>query len=125
MSDPSSDLEGFILRYFRAYAAHDVHAVVDMIGDPQVRHDAGGTTTLTAADTRARIEHWFARYRSMQFEPVRLVADADTVSVVWNATLTPADGEAVAASSIEVFRVERGRIVEVWNAAASFAPFLP
>jgi limonene-1,2-epoxide hydrolase len=125
MSAPPTDLVAFLLDYFRAYDEHDVAAIVGMIGDPQVRHVAGETTTLTTADTTARIEHWFATYSSMHFEPVVLVADGNRISATWNATLTTAGGEAVLASSIEVFRVERGRIVEVWNAEPAFAHFLP
>lgn len=119
------DLVEFMRRYFDAYNRSDVEAVLSMVGDTQVRHIAGETAVLDAAASRARVEHWFQVYRTMHFEPVVVVADDPLVSATWNAVATPHSGEGVVVSSIEVFRIEHGRIVEVWNAKESYAHFLP
>lgn len=124
MSD-QPDLVEFMQRYFDAYNRSDVEAIVSMVGAEQVRHVAGETTVLDAAASRARVEHWFEVYRTMHFDPVVVVADAPLVSAVWNAVATPHDGDRVVVSGIEVFRIDNGRIVEVWNAKESYAHFLP
>ena len=119
------DLVEFLRRYFDAYNRTDVDAVLSMVGHTQVRHIAGETAVLDAAASRERVEHWFRVYRTMHFEPVVVVADAPLVSAIWNAVATPHSGDPVVVSSIETFRIEDGRIVEVWNAKESYAHFLP
>ncbi|MFM2072410.1 MAG: hypothetical protein RLZZ623_2673 [Actinomycetota bacterium] len=128
MSDTSPDLDAFVLRYIDAYNSGDIESIIAMIGDPQVRHAAGETVIHTAAQTRARIEGFYVVYSSMQFRPVVMVSRGDMVSLTWNATFTTVSSEATAGertelSSIEVFRIEAGRIVEVWNAKESLAHF--
>jgi hypothetical protein len=128
VSDTSPDLDAFVLRYIDAYNSGDIESIIAMIGDPQVRHAAGETVIHTAAQTRARIEGFYVVYSSMQFRPVVMVSRGDMVSLTWNATFTTVSSEATAGertelSSIEVFRIEAGRIVEVWNAKESLAHF--
>ena len=121
----SPDLVAFMERYFDAYNRTDVEAILSMVGAEQVRHVAGETSVLDAAASRERVEHWFQVYRTMHFEAVVVVAADPFVSATWNAVATPHSGDRVVVSSIEVFRVDNGRIVEVWNAKESYAHFLP
>jgi ketosteroid isomerase-like protein len=80
---------------------------------------------MTLAASTERIAGFFATYRTLDFTPVVLVEHGDMVTCVWNAELVAVTGEPSRISSIEVFRIADGRIVEVWNAEASSAHWLP
>jgi predicted ester cyclase len=116
----------FIRHYLvEVYGNRRLEAVGDYIGDPQIRHVGGGTSTLSLAASTERIAGFFEAYSELDFWPVILVADDDIVTCVWNANLTTRAGATLEFSAIELFRIADGRIVEVWNTEPSAGHWLP
>jgi len=89
----------------------------NLIGDSVIRHDVGEATTLTHEQAVQRIvDHW-AMFDTLCFDLKLVVAgdDGEHVAIVYESPMRLTDGTAMTISSMEVFRVVDGRIVEVWN----------
>lgn len=82
----------------------------EITADPVVRHYAGRIQTMDHDTQIARIQdrHKTARPR---FDGIIQFAEGPWVAYVWNNT-TEQGGKK---SGIEIFKVEEGRITEVWN----------
>jgi predicted SnoaL-like aldol condensation-catalyzing enzyme len=57
----------------------------------------------------------------LDFTLLRVIAEGEFVSIVYQCRSRSRDGNEFTVASIEVFRVVDGRICEVWNAAHSYA----
>ena len=109
--------DDFIRRYLvELYGNRRLDLIGEFIGDPQIRHSGGETTTLSLAANTERVADLFETYSTLDFWPEILLAHGDLVTCVWNANLTPRAGETLEFSAIELFRIVDQRIVEVWNA---------
>jgi predicted SnoaL-like aldol condensation-catalyzing enzyme len=118
--------DDFIRRYLvEVYSNRRLDMVGEFIGEPQIRHDAGVTHTLSLAASTERVAGFFETYTTLDFWPVILIAQDDMVSCAWNANLTPRAGATVEFSAIELFRIADAKIVEVWNTAATRGHWLP
>ena len=89
----------------------------ELMGDSVIRHDVGETQTLTHRQAVQRIiDHW-AMFETIRFDLNLVVAgdDGEHVAIAYESPMTLTDGNAMTISSMEIFRVVGGRIVEVWN----------
>lgn len=85
--------------------------IPELCADQIVRHDANTVTVLDLDEQIARIRHNFEELRPT-FEPVVLAGDDQFITLVWNVTGRDPHWKWC---GIEIFRVENGKIVEVWN----------
>lgn len=91
---------------------NETHLVREYCADPIVRHDGGGKTTrLTHDEQIARISGQYQEYVP-KFSDVVLAGDHEYVTSVWNVSGKDPEWKLC---GIEVFRVQEGRITEVWN----------
>lgn len=90
----------------------------ELLGDTVTRHDVGEVKVLTHQEAVARVvDHW-AMFEAIRFDLNLIVAgdDGEHVALVYESPMTLKDGgEDITVSSMEIFRVIDGRIVEVWN----------
>ena len=87
----------------------------EIIGEEIVRNTPGGRTVLTHDQAVRRVRDLWATVKSVHFTLLRIVADAELCSIVYQADIVNHDGTPDFIAAIEVFRVEEGRVVEVWN----------
>lgn len=87
----------------------------ELIADELVRNELTGRVVLSRAQARERAEKLWAGVRDVRFRLLRTLADGELCAIVYQADIVHHDGREDAISSIEVFRVVDGRIVEVWN----------
>lgn len=86
-----------------------------IIADELVRNELSGRVVLTRAQARERAEKLWDTVKHVQFRLLHTVADGELCAIVYQADMVHHDGTDEAISSIEVFRVVDGQIVEVWN----------
>ena len=87
----------------------------EIIGAEIVRNTPGGRTVQTYEQAVQRVRDLWAGVKSVHFTLLRIVADDELCSIVYQADIVKHDGTADVIASIEVYRVSEGRIVEVWN----------
>jgi ketosteroid isomerase-like protein len=98
------------------YHRRNLDALDELVAEPMIRHEPGGhRVALSRAETRARIASFHQQFRSMRFSTRLVVDDGTRVATAYEADLVDHDGEIHTICGIEVFVVENGRIVEVWN----------
>lgn len=85
--------------------------IPELCADRIVRHDANTVTMLELDEQIARIKHNYEELRPT-FEPVILAGDHEYITLVWNVTGRDPNWKWC---GIEIFRVQDGKIVEVWN----------
>ncbi|MFM2372903.1 MAG: hypothetical protein RIS85_2625 [Pseudomonadota bacterium] len=85
--------------------------IPELCADRIVRHDANTVTVLELDEQIARIKHNYEELRPT-FEPVILAGDDEFITLVWNVTGRDPNWKWC---GIEIFRVQHGKIVEVWN----------
>jgi hypothetical protein len=100
---------------FELYNRQRFDLVEELVAPSMVRHEVGGTTVLSRAQARARIETLCAGVRDFVFTLLHTIVDGDYVCIVYQCDMTLHDGTPDAISSIEVFHVVDGLITEVWN----------
>lgn len=106
------ELYNFVVWNQRDYAmAHE------LLGESVIRHEVAGSHTLTRDQAVQRIRDVWALFDDVHFELPVLVAgdDGEHIAIVYDTTMTAADGTVVEVGSTEIFRVVDGRIIEVWN----------
>jgi predicted SnoaL-like aldol condensation-catalyzing enzyme len=88
----------------------------ELIADTMIRHEVGEAHTLTRADALKRVTDTWAQMDWLRFDLNVVIdgRDGEHVAMVWDSTMAK-DGNEVKVASIEVFRVVKGQIVEVWN----------
>jgi predicted SnoaL-like aldol condensation-catalyzing enzyme len=89
----------------------------ELMGATVIRHEVGEATTLTHEQAVDRIvDHW-AMFDKLRFELNLVVAgdDGEHVAIVYQSPMELKDGTDTTISSMEIFRVVDGRIIEVWN----------
>jgi predicted SnoaL-like aldol condensation-catalyzing enzyme len=89
----------------------------DLFADSVIRHEVGQAHVLTRAEAVQRVVDLCQAFADIHFDLKVVVAgdDGEHVTIVYESTMTTADGAAVVIASIEVFRVLDGRITEVYN----------
>lgn len=95
----------------------DLELADELMGDSVVRHDVGEVKTLTHDQAVQRIvDHW-ELFDTLRFDLHLVVAgdDGEHVAIVYQSPMQLKDGTKTDVGSMEIFRVQDGRIVEVWN----------
>jgi predicted SnoaL-like aldol condensation-catalyzing enzyme len=87
----------------------------EIIGAEFVRNTPGGRIVLTHDQAVQRVRDLWATVEHVHFTLLRIVADDELCSIVYQADIVKHDGTADVIAAIEVFRVDQGRVVEVWN----------
>lgn len=95
----------------------DLDLAEELLGDTVIRHEVGASHTLTRAEAVRRVADVWRLFESLRFDLNVVVEgeDGEHVAIVYNSTMTTADGTETNIGSIEVFRVVGGRITEVYN----------
>ncbi len=98
------------------YHRRNTSVIAEVVADPTTRHEPGGETQLlTLADSLARAAKLQADFSAMRFDDVVFITNETDVCWVFDAVLTRADGREVRMCGAEIFRVQDGKITEVWN----------
>jgi ketosteroid isomerase-like protein len=100
---------------FELYNGRRFELADELVAESMVRHEVGGTTVLSRAQARERIETLCAEVQDFNFTLLHTIVDGDYVCIVYQCDMTRHDGTPDAISSIEVFHVVDGVITEVWN----------
>lgn len=119
MTDTSPDTspEAVVRRYLAVlYNERRLDLVPELIADPEIRHAPGETRLMTLAENIERLEKMLAQCPVLRFEPSVVITQGDLVSVAWNGWSTQTNGKTYEFAAVELFRVNDGRIVEIWNA---------
>ncbi len=101
------------------YHRGDTAVVREICADPLVRHDPGRRTELTHEAQIARIDADLPQWQPF-FTAEVLAGDDEHAVLVWTAEGRTADRRL---TGIEVFRVDEGRITDVWNAPYTTEPW--
>ena len=115
--DHMSDAESVVRRYWRRiWLERDLDALESLVSEPIVRHGPDGTETLTRRQLRRRLAGAFDAVRASEVSFDAITAEgADvwvrlTVRGVSLATAAP-----MSLVWLAQYRVEGGRIVELWG----------
>lgn len=123
MSQENKDI---VRRFWEAFARKEFDAATDLVTDDVVMHNS----EYDGRDGfRAELEFWRAAFPDLSITLEDLVAEGDRVATRVTATGThggdfmgyPATGRAMTAGEIDIFRVENGKIAEVWSGPDLFA----
>ncbi|WP_110918290.1 MULTISPECIES: nuclear transport factor 2 family protein [Mycobacteriaceae] len=115
-SVPMADPRTVIERYnYELWNERNYPVGEQIIGEQIIRNTPGGRTVLTHDEAVQRVRDLWAGVRSVHFTLPHIVADEQLCSIVYQADIVHHDGTHDVISSIEVYRVVGGRIVEVWN----------
>jgi len=89
----------------------------ELMGESVIRHDVGEVKTLTHEQAVQRIVDTWEMFDTLRFDLNMVIAgeDGEFVTLVYESPMTTKDGHEMTISSMEIFRVVDGRIVEVWN----------
>ncbi len=123
---PTPTPEQVVRRYLEEmYNERRLDLVGELIADPEIRHAPGERRVMTLADNTERLEKMFAQCPVLRFEPSVVIAQDDLVSVAWNGWSTQADGRSYEFAAVELFRVQDGKITEIWNSKEAKGHWLP
>lgn len=111
-------------RYFSMWNSADI-AAADSILASNVTGHANGATLHGPETFKQRVTHLWKAYPDAKFSLDDLVATEDRVVVRWTFSgknigpfpRRPATGHAVAVTGMNLFRIEAGKIAEVWVSA--------
>lgn len=119
--DANKDL---VRRFTEATNAADWDALAEVVADDFERHSAAspGPPVTSRSDFVALQETFLESFPDQRVTLERLVAEGDRVAVLatYSATLSgpmgdfPATGQATALPFLAIFRIEAGRIAELW-----------
>ena len=97
------------------YSQHRLDLVRELIAPETWRHTPGGSVMLTLDESIERIGSFLEKFPVIRFEHAASVVEGEMVTSIWNGWLRTQDGKDLEIGGIEVFRVVKGQIVEVWN----------
>ena len=95
----------------------DLVLAEELLADNVIRHEVGQAHTLAHAQAVQRVADVWQLFDSVHFD-LNIVIEGDDgehVAIVYDSTMTAADGVETNVASMEVFRVVDGKITEVWN----------
>lgn len=112
----SADAESVVRAYWdRVWLQRDLDALADLVADPVVRHTNEGTQSLTRRELRRRLAGAFEAVRACEVSLDAITADG---AMVWlRLTLRGVSLASAAPMSLAwlaQYRVEHGRIAELW-----------
>ena len=86
-----------------------------IIADTVTRYDPGKIQTLTRDEALRRVKDGWTNFTTCEFKLPKLLAEGEYVTQIWESHGTTKEGKESLYGSIEVFRVEEGKITEFWN----------
>lgn len=93
----------------------------DILADEVIRNYPGERKFLTREESVERIREGIERLSKLDFHFHHFFEAGDIITMIWDADATyAADGKDTIFGGIEIFRVEDGKICEVWNSEYSF-----
>ena len=109
--------EWLVNRYWeRIWLDRDLDALEDLVADPVVRHMAEGTETLTRRELRRRLAAAFEAVRGCEVSIHDQIAEGPTV---WTRLtlrgVSLATAKPMSVAWMAQYRVEDGRIAEIWS----------
>ena len=112
----SADAESVVRAYWdRVWLQRDLDALEDLVADPVVRHSNDGTQSLTRRELRRTLAGAFEAVRVCEASIDSIAADG---AMVWlRLTLrgvSLANAAPLSLAWMAQYRVERGRIAELW-----------
>jgi predicted SnoaL-like aldol condensation-catalyzing enzyme len=99
----------------------DLDLAKELFADTVIRHEVGEAHTLTREQAVNRVKDIWELFDNLRFDLNIVLAgdDGEHVAIVYDSTMTTKDGTEtnteITIASIEVFRVVKGKITEVWN----------
>lgn len=96
----------------RAWNAYDFDVIDEIFADKIYRHEPNNVSSMTRDQWKTRVMHQSAATEPFTSDEI-LFANDEYCGIVWNTWTRK--GEEVTVCGIEVFKVEDGRIVAVWN----------
>jgi SnoaL-like protein len=89
--------------------------IPSLLANPLRRHHPGGTQVFTHEDMLRRYDEYHRRFAKISGVGRHYICDGPYVALVWDFRMEDPSGAAKTISSIEIFKVVDGKIVEVWN----------
>ena len=110
-------------RFYEHLRAGTIGAATDIVTPDCVRHDPSGHQEPGPSGFAARVKRTDAAFTDLNSVPDIVMAEGDKVAVRWTITGRhtgpyrgfPSTGREVTFSSVNIFRIENGRIAEIWN----------
>jgi predicted ester cyclase len=114
--------------YDEVWHGDDYRVADEILAEHYIRHDGSepvqGPGDAVLQSERARQVK--AMFPDLRFEPEVVLADGNLVAVRWTSSAIPAGlpallgrlvgkGGPIMASGVNIYRVEAGRVVEIWN----------
>lgn len=102
---------------------HKPELAADILADKVVRNYVGKTDVLTREESVERIRDGLKQTPDLKFTFHDFIDGGDKITIIWEAeskVFKDDDGNDFICAGIEVFRVEDGKICEVWNADYAF-----
>jgi steroid delta-isomerase-like uncharacterized protein len=110
--------------YEEVWSQGNTQFALEVFADDYVRHDLRPTESAPGGAGQAKIAADFrAAFPDLVFVPELLIAEGDYVAARWTAsgthlgswgTVAPS-GERVQFSGVNIFRINEGKVVEIWN----------
>ena len=114
--DPNADPIAVLRRYqLEVWNAGDFAALPDIVADPYRRHYPGKVETLTNAELELRIRYYRRGLHDISFHSIVEFAAGPFVTSAWETNGYARDGRHLCTAGIEIFKIEQGRITDVWN----------
>jgi predicted SnoaL-like aldol condensation-catalyzing enzyme len=97
------------------WGRHQRDLVTKLVANPLRRHHPGRTEVFTHEDMLRRYDGYFAKHTELRATGSRAICEGPYVSLLWTFEMVANDGGSKTISGIEIFKVENGKITEVWN----------
>jgi len=109
--------------YDLVWIKRDMAAAEPLIAPGCVRHDPSGPVPAGPAGFAATVQKWRAAFSDLALAVDFMLAEGDLVAVRWTITArhtglfagVPASNAPIRFSGVNIFRIEQGRIAEIWN----------
>lgn len=95
----------------RIWNDHEFELMDEVLAENILRYEPNGVSSLSREDWKIRVKHQAAT--ASHTSSVCLFGDEHHAVTAWN--VVTLEGEELKACGIEIFRIEEGRIVAVWN----------
>jgi predicted SnoaL-like aldol condensation-catalyzing enzyme len=89
--------------------------ITELVANPLRRHHPGGTQVFTNDDMLRRYDEYHRKFTKIQGVGRHYICEGPYVTLIWDFRMEEPSGAAKTVSSIEIFKVIDGKIVEVWN----------
>jgi predicted ester cyclase len=103
-------------RVYEAINAQDL-ATLEELFDPEIVRHAAGEVGIESA--KQAVTNVFAAFPDTRFEVEDVVAEADRVALRVTVHRGQATPDSARPTIMEIFRVERGRVAEIWGAGTA------